>query len=62
MREIALSLLEKWREDEKNMLQFAKEYLENKNIEWESWQLDRKMCERLWKLQDLCEYIVLEQT
>ena len=60
MREIALSSLEKWRDDDKSMVIFAKEYLANKNFEWKSWELDNETAARLWKLQDLCEYIVIE--
>ena len=59
MREIALSSVEKWRNDEASMVTFAKEYLAS-NIEWKAWDHDMDTASALWRLLDFCEYIVLE--
>ena len=59
MREIALTSIEKWRDDEASMVTFAKEYLA-RNIEWKAWDHDMDTASALLCLLDLCEYIVLE--
>jgi len=60
MREISLESLIKWQEDEKSMAIFAKKYLTDSITEWKAWELDMQTAARLWKLHDLCEFIVME--
>ena len=59
MQELAINTIEQWRESEASMVTFAKEYLAS-NAEWKAWDHDMQTAEALWRLQDLCEYIVLE--
>ena len=60
MREIALGSLKQWQGNEKSMVIFAKKYLADTIIGWKAWELHMQTAERIWKLHDLCEFIVME--